>query len=116
MWVLSDRFLYSTITFQGHGRGICRDWIDRANELAVQETTPDLVLLLDLDPAVALARVAARKGNGRDAFEDEELSFHTRIREGFLECADTESVPFLVLDATKTPEELVALTSAVLGV
>jgi dTMP kinase len=115
MYVLCDRFLYSTITFQGHGRGIRRDWIDHANELAVQSTVPDLVVLLDLDPSDALKRVAARKGNGKDAFEDEELSFHARIRNGFLECADTASVPFLVLDATRSPEELVAITSAVLG-
>lgn len=114
-WVLCDRFLYSTVTFQGHGRGIRRDWIDRANELAVQDTYPDLVVLLDLDPAEALERVAARTGNGKDAFEDEELSFHARIRDGFLECADVSAVPFLVLDATKTPDELAAITSAALG-
>jgi dTMP kinase len=114
-WVLCDRFLHSTITFQGHGRGIRRDWIDHANELAVQGTLPDLVVLLDLDPAEALARIAARTGNGKDAFEDEKLSFHTRIRDGFLECADTSPIPFLVLDATKTPDELVALASSALG-
>ncbi len=114
-WVLCDRFVYSTITFQGHGRGIRRDWIDHANELAVQGTYPDLVILLDLDPVEALKRVAARTGNGKDAFEDEELSFHARIRDGFLECADTSKIPFLVLDATKTPDELVALASAALG-
>jgi dTMP kinase len=114
-WVLCDRFFHSTITFQGHGRGIRRDWIDRANELAIQSTLPDLVILLDLDPAEALKRVAARTGNGKDAFEDEQLSFHARIRDGFLECADTSPIPFLVLDATKKPDELVAITSAALG-
>jgi dTMP kinase len=105
-WVLCDRFLFSTVTFQGHGRGIRRDWIDRSNDLAVQGTLPDLVILLDIDPSEALRRIAARSGNGKDAFEDEALAFHTRIREGFLECADTSPVPFLVLDASKPQEEL----------
>ncbi len=114
-WVLCDRFLHSTVTFQGHGRGIRRDWIDRANDLAVQGTFPDLVILLDLDPAEALSRVAARTGNGKDAFEDEKLSFHSRIRDGFLECADTSPIPFLVLDATKSPDELVKIASVVVG-
>jgi len=114
-WVLCDRFIYSTITFQGHGRGIRRDWIDQANILATQGFLPDLVVLLDLDPTTARARVEARVGNGRDSFEEEELSFHTRIRNGFLECADTLPTPFLVLDATRRPEELQAHVERVLG-
>ena len=104
--VLSDRTCFSTITFQGHGRGVPRSWIDQANALAMQGVLPDLVVLLDLDPRVAMARVASRTGNGADSFEDEALAFHERIRNGFLECADKSEVPFLVLDATKPPDEL----------
>ncbi len=115
-WVLCDRFIYSTITFQGHGRGIRRDWIDQANTLATQGFLPDLVVLLDLDPITARARVEARVGNGRDSFEEEELSFHTRIRNGFLECADSLPTPFLVLDATQSPEELLRTVEQALGI
>jgi dTMP kinase len=115
-WVLCDRFIYSTITFQGHGRGIRRDWIDQANTLAMQGFLPDLVVLLDLDPITARARVEARVGNGRDSFEEEELSFHTRIRNGFLECADSLPTPFLVLDATQSPEELLRTVEQALGI
>lgn len=81
--VLCDRFIYSTITFQGHGRGIRRDWIDQANILATQGLVPDLVVLLDLDPLTALKRIQGRSGNGKDNFEDEAIDFHTRIRNGF---------------------------------
>ena len=105
-WVLTDRFIYSTITFQGHGRGIDRTLIDEANKLAVQGTLPSLVILLDLSPEEAFRRIAARNSQSRDSFEDEELAFHNRIRTGFLECATESEVPFLVLDATKTPEQL----------
>jgi dTMP kinase len=115
-WVLSDRFIYSTITFQGHGRGIDRKLLDQANTLAIEGTVPDLVILLDLSPEEALKRIASRNSSARDAFEDEELAFHTRIRNGFLECAKESPVPFLVLDATKTPEQLCAEAARACGV
>ena len=114
-WVLCDRFLYSTITFQGHGRGLDRAWIDQANNLAVQGTLPDLVVLLDLSPEEAFKRVASRAGSDPDSFEHENLDFHTRIRNGFLECANDLPVPFLVLDATKSPEELLKITALACG-
>jgi dTMP kinase len=114
-WVLTDRFIYSTITFQGHGRGIDRTLIDEANKLAVQGTLPQLVILLDLSPEEAFKRIASRNSHARDSFEDEELAFHKRIREGFLECARESEVPFLVLDATKTPEELCAEAARACG-
>jgi dTMP kinase len=112
--VLCDRYIYSTITFQGHGRGLDRGMIDQANLLASGGLTPDLVILLDLDPALALERIARRSGNGRDSFEDEEIDFHSRIRRGFLECADTLPAQFLVLDASASPDQLFAQCSKVL--
>ena len=114
-WVLTDRFIYSTITFQGHGRGIDRQLLDQANTLAIQGTVPDLVILLDLVPEEAFKRIASRNSSSRDSFEEEELAFHTRIRDGFLECAKESPVPFLVLDATQTPEELCAEAARACG-
>lgn len=114
-WVLTDRFIYSTLTFQGHGRGINRALLDQAVDLAIQGTLPDLVILLDLAPEEAFKRIASRNSTSRDAFEDEELAFHTRIREGFLECATQSTVPFLVLDATKSPEQLCAEAAKTCG-
>jgi dTMP kinase len=115
-WVLTDRYIYSTITFQGDGRGIDRDLLDQANALAIQGTVPDLVILLDLSPEEAFKRISSRNSTARDSFEDEELAFHTRIREGFLECAKESSVPFLVLDATKTPQQLCAEAAKACGI
>lgn len=115
-WVLCDRYIYSTITFQGHGRGIDRTVLDQANTLATQGLLPDLVVLLDLDPALALRRISLRSGNGRDSFEDEDIEFHSRIRRGFLECAEQAATAFLVLDASESPETLTERTCRVLGV
>jgi dTMP kinase len=114
-WVLCDRFLYSTITFQGHGRGLNRTWIDQANSLAVQNTLPDLVILLDLPPDEAFKRIASRTGSDPDAFEHEHLDFHTRIRDGFLECAQELPTPFLLLDGRRTPEELLTQAASACG-
>ena len=83
--------------------------------MAVQGTLPDLVVLLDLSPEEAFKRVASRAGSDPDSFEHEKLDFHTRIRNGFLECANDLPVPFLVLDATKSPEELLEITALACG-
>ena len=105
-WVLCDRFIYSTIAFQGYGRGLSRSLIDQANELAIGNTLPNVVVLLDIDPRIAAQRMASRTDNGQDNFEREALAFHTRIRNGFLELAETSPTPFLVLNAERSPEEL----------
>lgn len=115
-WLLCDRFIYSTIAFQGYGRGLSRTLIDEANNLAIGETTPDLVILLDIDPVVAAKRMANRSDNGRDSFEDEALAFHRRIRDGFLEIASSLPTPFLVLDAELTPDELLRTVEPTLGI
>ena len=114
--VVSDRFFYSTTAFQGFGRGLDRATIDRLNTIAVGETVPDFVILLDLDAATGLARTAGRALAGKtsaesaamesDAMESEAIDFHDRIRNGFLSLAASQPEPFVVLDARRTPDEL----------
>lgn len=113
-WVLCDRYLHSSVAFQGYGRGIPRSLIDQANDFAVQGVLPDLVILLDIGPQEALRRIAARNDSGRDSFEAEELAFHERIRKGFLELAQESPLPFLVLDGSCAREELHARAASVL--
>lgn len=105
--VLCDRFLYSTLAFQGYGRGLDRGVINHLNNLAVGDTLPDLVLLLDLDAKEGLRRTKGRSETGpatADSFEAEELSFHEALRKGFLEIAKERSEPFLILDAAQPPD------------
>jgi dTMP kinase len=108
-WVVSDRYYYSTVAFQGYGRGINGETIRQVTSLAIDGVMPDLVLLLDLDPAVGLARTQSRKSGpvqNSDSFEAETLEFHTRIRNGFLEIAKTFKENFAVLDANQAPDKL----------
>lgn len=104
--VVTDRYYYSTLAFQGFGRGLNLAELKEINRIAIQETPPDLVILLDIDPAVGLRRARARGDGGRDDFEAEELEFHARLRGGFLTLADELSDRFIVLDASRSPEEI----------
>ena len=80
--------------------------VDEINRLAINECRPDLVLLLDLDPEVGLRRIHSRGGSEGDNFEKEDLAFQTRMREGFLRAANELPEAFLVLDASKSAEEV----------
>ena len=106
--VICDRYIYSTTAFQGYGRNLDLNIINELNEVATSGLTPDLVILLDIDPLEGLKRTANRRA--ADSFESEELDFHVRIREGFLKIADDSPTPFLVLDATKPLNELLEQT------
>lgn len=114
--VLCDRYLYSTITFQGNGRGISMDWIKQTNSLATQGLLPDLVILMDVDPSEGLRRTKARASQAEDSFEAEELAFHQRIREGFLTIAKESPVPFLVLNGLDSKEVNASKAAQVLGI
>ena len=106
--VLCDRYFYSTIAFQGYGRGLDMDLTMHVCEEAISGLYPDIVLLLDLDPREGLLRIEKnRKGGSEectDTFEQEKIDFHERLRKGFLEVAKGSQTPFIVLDASKSPD------------
>ena len=116
--IVCDRYIYSTIAFQGYGRGLECDRLIDLNRLATNGLRPDLVILLDLPIEEALRRARGRSGgqsSERDGFEEEALAFHQRVRDGFLTLAAELPEPFLVLDASQSPERLLAETQAFVG-
>ena len=102
--VLCDRHADSTLAYQGGGSGVARDLLVTLNQVAVRGLVPDLTLLFDLEPSVALARMRARTGGAADRFEAESLAFHERVRAAYLELAGAEPARFRVLDAARDPE------------
>jgi dTMP kinase len=102
--VLCDRFTDSTVAYQGYGRGLDLALIERLNRLAAATAAPDCTFLLDLDPAVGLARV--RERTPADRMEAQVLAFHQRVREGFLTVAGCQPERVAVLDATRPAEEI----------
>lgn len=97
--VICDRYTNSTVAYQGYGRGLSLDTIAAVNKIATKGLLPDLVVLLDMDPAHALLR----KKTARDRFEHESPAFHERVRNGYLTLARAEPERWLVLDAARSP-------------
>ena len=93
--VICDRFSHSTSVYQGYGRGLSLPTVEMVNSLATQNLGPDVIILLDLPPEQGLTR----KRNLKDRFELEDLSFHRRVREGYLKMAATDPDRWLVIDA-----------------
>ena len=99
--VLCDRYADSSVAYQGYGRGLDLAEIGHLNIYATNGLRPDLTFLLDLDPAVGLARQRERS-----VMEEEALPFHQRIRAGFLALAAAEPERWRVLDASQTPDSV----------
>ena len=94
--VVCDRFTYSTLVYQGYGRGLDLTTVEMVNNIAIQDLKPDLTILLDISPEQGLTR----KRSLKDRFELEDLSFHRRVREGYLKMATAEPDRWLVIDAS----------------
>ena len=94
--VLSDRYTDATLAYQGFGQGVNLDAIRDLNLLATGGLLPDLTLVLDLEPAIGMARI---RGRALDAFEKMDLAFHRRVREGYLEIARMDKPRVVVLGA-----------------
>ena len=104
--VVCDRYFDSSLAYQGAGRGLPLALLQGITHEVTGGLRPNLTVLLDLDPALGLQRAAAR--GQPDRLERADLAFHQRVRQGFLELAAQEPQRFVVLDATKTPDELEA--------
>ncbi len=111
--VISDRYYYSTTAFQGYGRKIDLKSINVINQLAIEDLQPDLVLLLDLDPLIGLQR-NRKSDKERDSFEEEELSFHQKIRQGFLKQAKSLPEKFVLIDASQSADQVWKNTKKIL--
>ena len=101
--VIADRFTSSTMAYQGYGRGLDRELIERLNREATGGLEPDLTVLLDLPVETALARKGSGKG---DNFDDAPVDFHRKIRRGYSALAASDPEGWLVLDGQRPPEEL----------
>ncbi|MEN2985594.1 MAG: dTMP kinase [Thermodesulfovibrionaceae bacterium] len=102
--VICDRFTDSTVAYQGYGRGLSLQLILKLNETLLGSFKPDLTVLLDLPAAEGLKR--NEKINKKDRFELENLAFHERVRQGYLEIAKFDPKRFIVVDATKDFDEI----------
>lgn len=106
--VVVDRFYDSTVAYQGWGRRIDLSVIDTMNRIATGGLVPDLTLILDVDPETGFERLRRREnGQQQDRIEAEEITFHRRVREGFIELARRERRCRLV-DGRKSIDDIQA--------
>ena len=109
--VLCDRFTDSSLVYQGLVRGLGWDEVAALNRLATGGQEPDLTIVFDLEPEVALRRARDRnsEGSSRESrLDDESAEFHRKVREGFLELAERDPDRVCVADASGSPEEVFA--------
>jgi dTMP kinase len=102
--IIADRYMDSTIAYQGYGRGLDIKFLEDLNQLCTGGLKPDLTLLLDIDPRDGQSR---RNQDIPDRLEKEGLEFQARIRDGYLKLWKKEPQRIKVLDASQTTEELV---------
>ena len=107
--VLCDRFVASTLAYQGAGAGVPTDLIVQLHETMVAGLTPDLTVLLDVDPAIALRRSQARLQSDptvdEGRFESLDLAFHTKVRESYLQQARNNPA-WRVIDASQPLQDV----------
>ena len=116
--VICDRFYHASMAYQGFGRGIPIDLIEKLTDLVCGDRRPEVTILLDIDPLVGLTRARARnhtsdKDEGR--FEMEDVDFYTRIRNGYLELARRDSARMKVIAADRSIAQVHADVIRVLG-
>jgi dTMP kinase len=107
--VLCDRFVGSTLAYQGAGHGIPEERIRALHKLAAGDLWPDLTILLDVDPELALKRSRRRlsaAGSDEGRFEALDLAFHRRVRQSFLAQAARAGATHVVIDASR-PQKVV---------
>ena len=108
--VICDRYLDSSLAYQGGARGLGIENILNINMFATENTWPDLTLLFDLDPQIGLERISRNANREVNRLDLEKLDFHNKVRNTFLELAKRYPERFVIIDASKTQEEVAKAT------
>lgn len=104
--VLCDRFIDSSLAYQGIGRGLGIEGVKSINEFAIGERMPDMTILFDLDPEIGLERINSHKDREINRLDVESLAFHQKVREAYLKLAKEFPERIFVIDASKSLEEV----------
>ncbi|MFJ7669606.1 dTMP kinase [Lysinibacillus sp. NPDC097195] len=105
--VICDRFIDSSLAYQGHARGIGVDEVLAINEFAIGKKLPDLTILFDISPEVGLARIHAHGDREVNRLDVESLAFHQKVREGYLQLVNRYPERINVVNADQSIERVV---------
>ena len=104
--LLCDRYLDSSLAYQGNARGLGIENVLKVNEFATEGTFPDITFFFDIDPELGLERIAMNQSREVNRLDLEKLSFHKSVREGFTKLASLYPNRYVVIDASKSREEV----------
>ncbi len=104
--VICDRFIDSSLAYQGYARGIGVEEILSINQFAIGQTMPDKTLLFDIEPSLGLKRINAHSTREKNRLDVESLHFHQKVREGYLSLVEQYPKRIQVIDASKSLEEV----------
>lgn len=104
--VLCDRFVDSSLAYQGYARGIGVEEIRSINLFATEDITPDVTIYFDVEPEVGLARIAANQDREVNRLDLENRLFHDKVREGYLKLVENEPGRIKMIDASLSPDEV----------
>jgi dTMP kinase len=107
-WVLQDRFIDSSVAYQGYGRGLAVDDVEWLNQFATDGLKPDLTLYFDIDVKEGLARIARDQEREVNRLDLEGLDLHERVRQGYLTILEKEPERIVKIDASQPLEQVVA--------
>lgn len=108
--VICDRYLDSSLAYQGGARGLGIEEILSINMFATEGTFPDLTLLFDIDPNIGLNRIASNADREVNRLDLEKLEFHQKVRSTFLTLANRYKDRYVIIDASKSKEEVAKAT------
>ena len=112
--VLCDRFIDSSLAYQGYARGLGIDEVLSINEFAIGSFMPNLTLYLDLDPQIGLSRIRKNKGREVNRLDLEEISFHLKVREGYEEVIKRFPDRIVRVDANQELDKVFSDTKQIL--
>ena len=104
--VICDRFIDSSLAYQGYARGIGINEIWAINKFAIGETMPDTTILFDIEPSAGLARIHAHDEREKNRLDIESIAFHQKVREGYLSLVEQYPDRIKVVDASPSVEDV----------
>ena len=105
-FVLCDRFVDSSLAYQGYARGIGIDAIYEINKFAIGSNKPDISILFDIDPIEGLKRINKDPSREVNRLDEEKIEFHEKVREGYNKILEISDRKIVKIDASKTIDEV----------
>lgn len=108
--VIVDRFIDSSVAYQGYGRELDVEVVDWLNNFATDGLKPDLTLYFDIDTDVALDRIMSNRADEVNRLDLERAEMHRKVRQGYLKMVEKEPQRFVTIDASQSVEKVVSDT------